>query len=103
MLVISGHELACTGFTLLVRSSQSENETEFAKRLKTNTAVTVITAAVIVGLKKTHLGALSGWAVHMIYGYGIAECRRTKPVISYSHVSSDEQPEHVVEETKAFV
>jgi hypothetical protein len=91
MLVVSGHELACTGFTMLVRSSQAACETDVSNRLRTNTAVMVITAAVIVGLKKTHYGALTGWVAHMIYGDGIAEWRRRGPeAVRYAPLSLDQ-------------
>jgi hypothetical protein len=92
MLVVSGHELACTGFTMLVRSSHAACEADFSKRLRTNTAVMVITAAVIVGLKKTHYGALSGWVAHMIYGDGIAEWRRgpDAEAVRYAPLSLDQ-------------
>jgi hypothetical protein len=89
MLVVSAHELAVSGFTMLVRSSHP-GETYFSKRLRTNTAVMVITAAVIVGLKKTHYGALWGWVTHMIYGDGITEWRRGPEAVRYASVSSDQ-------------
>jgi hypothetical protein len=89
MLVVSAHELAVSGFTMLVRSS-NPSETDFSKRLRTNTAVMVITAAVIVGLKKTHYGALCGWVTHMIYGDGVAEWRRGPEAVIYAPVSLDQ-------------
>jgi hypothetical protein len=90
MLVISGHGLACNGFTVLVRSSHADCETDFSKILRTNTAVAVLTAVVIVGLKKTHYGALIGWAAHMIYGDGIVEWRRGRETVRYAPLSSDQ-------------
>jgi hypothetical protein len=89
MLVVSAHELAVSGFTMLVRSS-NPGETDFSKRLRTNTAVMVITAAIIVSLKKTHYGALCGWVAHMIYGDGIAEWRRGPEAVRYTPLSSNQ-------------
>ena len=38
--------------------------------LRKNALVTFSTASVIVALKKTHYGAISGWVVYMVYGDG---------------------------------
>jgi len=93
MLVVSGNELACTGFTVLVQSSRVEDDSDSGKQLRTNTAVAVITAAVIIGLKKTHYGFLAGGAVYLIYGDGFAEWRGSQQplVIRYTPVSADQQ------------
>jgi hypothetical protein len=69
MLAIAGHELACTGLIILVQSSDlHDNRDQHPSRiLRTNAAVALLTAAVILGLKKTHYGAISGCVAHMIY------------------------------------
>ena len=69
MLAIAGQELATTGFSLLVASSPK-------KRLRQNTVIAVVTGMVIVGLKATQYGALSGWVTYMIYGDGTMEFLR---------------------------
>jgi hypothetical protein len=60
MLAIAGHELACTGFLVLTNNSTPAS-------LRTNVAVSLLTAAVILGMKKTYYGAISGWVMDAIY------------------------------------
>jgi MFS superfamily sulfate permease-like transporter len=60
MLMLAGQELALTGIMILVQAESSN--------LRTRIAVSLITAIVILGLKKTHYGALIGWLAHMLYG-----------------------------------
>mmetsp|Transcript_26029 Transcript_26029/g.38475 ORF Transcript_26029/g.38475 Transcript_26029/m.38475 type:complete len:553 (-) Transcript_26029:67-1725(-) len=62
MLTIAGQELATTGITLLLTKS--------AEYDRDNIVIAIVTAMVIVALGKTHIGALSGWVVYMIYGNG---------------------------------
>eukprot|EP01063_Lacrimia_lanifica_P007081 TRINITY_DN1447_c0_g3_i1.p2 TRINITY_DN1447_c0_g3~~TRINITY_DN1447_c0_g3_i1.p2 ORF type:complete len:519 (+),score=192.30 TRINITY_DN1447_c0_g3_i1:144-1559(+) len=66
MLAITGQELATTGVTMLLRRPDVP-----AAVLRIDTVVAMVAALVILAAKKTHYGALSGWAVHMIYGTGI--------------------------------
>ena len=89
MLAIAGQELATTGFTLLVRSIEDVverdgellelNSSELAKKksklLRQNTVISTITAMVIISLGKTHVGALSGFVAHMIYGDGLDQLK----------------------------
>jgi len=85
MLVIAGLELVGTGVWMLFECVEKEadkereqlddlgdNSTAVNKKaiLQKNTLVAMVTAAVIVALKKTHYGAIAGWIVHMIYGNG---------------------------------
>jgi hypothetical protein len=71
MLAIAGQELATTGFLLLVKQCQQPSST--ATALRKGTVIATVTAMVIVGLQKTHYGALSGLVTYMIYGDGITD------------------------------
>ena len=89
LLATAGLELACTGLVVLVQTyrhgaagddcqnhSQSTRVGRRNSDFRTNTGVALLTAAVILGLKKTHYGAAAGWVAHMIYGDGVQEWRR---------------------------
>jgi len=88
MLTVSGHSLALSGFTFLVETLLSS-----PIRLRTETAVALLTALVILGLKKTHYGVFAGLVAHIVYGDGFAECRRyfsqgTVAPLAYSRVAA---------------
>ncbi|KAL9182536.1 hypothetical protein ACHAXT_013188 [Thalassiosira profunda] len=85
MLVIAGLELVGTGVGMLFECVQKEKEktTEHVAAsagntnainmkaiLRKNALVSMVTAAVIVALQKTHYGAIAGWVTHMVYGDG---------------------------------
>mmetsp|Transcript_7146 Transcript_7146/g.10501 ORF Transcript_7146/g.10501 Transcript_7146/m.10501 type:complete len:645 (+) Transcript_7146:167-2101(+) len=80
MIAIAGLELVSTGVKVLFECVQKEKEKIMKQQgnesvngkaiLQKNATVAMVTAAVIISLKKTHYGALSGWVVHMIYGDG---------------------------------
>jgi xanthine/uracil permease len=69
MLFISGHALAHTGWTMLTQETSPD-------KLPQESAIALLTMMVIVGLKKTHYGALAGLIAHLIYGDGLAVMRR---------------------------
>ena len=73
MLTISGHSLALTGWTSLL-----EGSTPTPVRLKQEATVALLTMLAILGLKKTHYGALCGWVAHMVYGDGWADLCGTR-------------------------
>jgi hypothetical protein len=81
MLAIAGQELSTTGFTLLLSSSSPNDKLQLRK----NTVICIVTAMVIVGLGATHYGALSGWAVHMIYGDGLTDFYRWLREVDWRH------------------
>lgn len=62
MLTIAGQELAATGITLVLSKDDGLN--------RQNVVIAMVTTMVIVALGKTHIGALSGWIMYMIYGDG---------------------------------
>lgn len=64
MLAIAGLELATTGLGMLVKQCQPH-------RLRQESVVALVTAAVILSLGKTHYGAISGWVTYLIYSDGI--------------------------------
>ena len=66
MLVIAGLELASTGLTLMVKNGDPQS-------LRKDSVVTLVTAAVILALNKTHYGAIAGWFTFMIYGNGFEQ------------------------------
>jgi len=90
MIVIAGLELVGTGVSVLFECVRTEEEETSARIdalragndggvmvvvnskaiLRKNALVVMVTAGVIVALKKTHYGAISGWVVHMVYGDG---------------------------------
>ena len=80
MIAIAGLELVSTGVKVLFDCVQKEKEKTEKQQgneavngkaiLQKNATVAMVTAAVIIALKKTHYGALSGWVVHMVYGDG---------------------------------
>jgi len=79
MLIISGHELACTGVVALVKacsetaSLNNGNDSGGEQQmmvLRVQTSIAVFTGAIIVGLEKTHYGAFAGIVAHWIYGDG---------------------------------
>eukprot|EP00577_Skeletonema_sp_RCC1716_P006310 CAMPEP_0113393020 /NCGR_PEP_ID=MMETSP0013_2-20120614/11620_1 /TAXON_ID=2843 ORGANISM="Skeletonema costatum, Strain 1716" /NCGR_SAMPLE_ID=MMETSP0013_2 /ASSEMBLY_ACC=CAM_ASM_000158 /LENGTH=623 /DNA_ID=CAMNT_0000276501 /DNA_START=181 /DNA_END=2052 /DNA_ORIENTATION=+ /assembly_acc=CAM_ASM_000158 len=80
MIAIAGLELVSTGVKVLFECVQKEKEKTMKQQgnesvngkaiLQKNATVAMVTAAVIIALKKTHYGALSGWVVHVIYGDG---------------------------------
>ncbi len=82
MIAIAGLELVSTGVKVLFECVQKEKEKTMKQQgnesvnekaiLQKNATVAMVTAAVIIALKKTHYGALSGWVVHMIYGDGFS-------------------------------
>jgi len=69
MVVIAGHALAMNGCTFLVSNPD-------LSKLRTSTGVSILTAVVILALKKTHYGAIVGFVAHMLYGEGVSECRQ---------------------------
>jgi hypothetical protein len=85
MLAFAGQELSVTGFSLLVESSPSPPQ------LRKHAVIAIVTAMVIVALKETYYGAISGWVTHMIYGDGTTDfiqwiCnRRTPPEEESNH------------------
>ena len=84
MIAIAGLELVSTGIKVLFDCIKKEKEKKMKQEgsesvnekaiLQKNATVAMVTAAVIIALKKTHYGALSGWVVHMIYGDGFRNC-----------------------------
>jgi len=87
MLAIAGQELATTGFVLLANESMKATSAEHKdenddqgnnnngkkakqQKLRENVVIAIVTAMVIVAIKKTHYGALSGWVTYMVYGEG---------------------------------
>lgn len=80
MIAIAGLELVTTGVKVLFESVQKEKEKTMNQQgndsldgkviLQKNATVAMVTATVIIAMKLTHYGALSGWVVHMIYGDG---------------------------------
>ncbi len=82
MIAIAGLELVSTGVKVLFECVQKEKEKTAKQQgneavngkaiLQKNATVAMVTAAVIIALKKTHYGALSGWVVHMVYGDGFS-------------------------------
>jgi hypothetical protein len=75
MLVISGHALALTGWTVLVQETPPD-------KLQQEAGVVLLTLISIVGLKKTHYGAAVGWVAHLVYGDGFALLRGASSSVS---------------------
>eukprot|EP00571_Detonula_confervacea_P007974 CAMPEP_0172313528 /NCGR_PEP_ID=MMETSP1058-20130122/20363_1 /TAXON_ID=83371 /ORGANISM="Detonula confervacea, Strain CCMP 353" /LENGTH=646 /DNA_ID=CAMNT_0013027189 /DNA_START=237 /DNA_END=2177 /DNA_ORIENTATION=+ len=85
MLVIAGLELVGTGVSMLFECVQKEKKNKMEACdtdqiaviskaiLRKNALVSMVTAAVIVALQKTHYGAIAGWVVHMVYGDGVQQ------------------------------
>ncbi|KAL7554949.1 hypothetical protein ACHAWF_018512 [Thalassiosira exigua] len=90
MLAIAGLELVGTGVGMLfdrvgkereevraravaASSDGADREVDTKSILRKNALIAMVTAAVIVALKKTHYGAISGWVVHMVYGDGCGQ------------------------------
>ena len=92
MLAIAGLELACTGFVVLVETSPHQQGGQPMSVFRTNAGVALLTAAVILGLKKTHYGALAGLAAHIIYGSGLDDWMR-----SWTRETARESYEHVLQ------
>lgn len=83
MLAITGQELATTGLLLL---------TEEKEKIRQRTVVAMITTVVIVALHKTHVGALSGWLAHVIYGDGFTDfIDWTKGTTNQSEAEEEEE------------
>jgi xanthine/uracil permease len=70
MLVISGHSLALTGWTMLIHETPPD-------KLQQEAGVALLTLISIVGLKKTHYGSAVGLVAHLVYGDGLALLRGT--------------------------
>lgn len=80
MIAIAGLELVSTGIKVLFECVQKEKKKAMEQLggdsvngkaiLQKNATVAMVTAAVIIAMKKTHYGALSGWVTHMVYGDG---------------------------------
>jgi MFS superfamily sulfate permease-like transporter len=68
MLGIAGLELATTGLMLLIQSGQPG-------KLRQEIVIAMVTAIVILGMKKAHYGAMSGWMAWVVYGDGVKELR----------------------------
>ena len=67
LLMIAALELATTGWRVLNDSS--------SVRWKMDAMVSLTTAMVILGLHKTHYGAMAGLLVHGVYGDGVQQWR----------------------------
>jgi len=85
MLAIAGQELATTGFILLANDSinnkdddgtNNNNKKAKQQKLRENVVIAIVTAMVIIAIKKTHYGALSGWVTYMVYGEGTLRLMR---------------------------
>jgi hypothetical protein len=87
LLVVSAHELATTGLSVLVNSASDGRPGS----LRQATVIAMIVTMVIVGLGKTHYGALCGWVAHMIYGNGVQE------MVAWWH-GGQQNREHLSEE-----
>lgn len=80
MIAIAGLELVSTGVKVLFECVQKGKEKTIKNQgnksvnekaiLQKNVTIAMVTAAVIIAVKNTLWGALSGWVVHMIYGDG---------------------------------
>lgn len=69
----NNHQTSQTSNSATTNTANSRNKKLAADKkeyLRRNMVVTIITASVIVYLGKTHYGALSGWATHLIYNRG---------------------------------
>ena len=89
MLAIAGHELACTGFLVLTNNSTPAS-------LRINAAVSLLTAAVILGMKKTHYGAISGWVMHVIYTRKFRWRRRNEDAAEHAIVTQTRDNDSLV-------
>jgi MFS superfamily sulfate permease-like transporter len=69
MLGIAGLELAITGMMLLF--SESSQPTKFRQEVM----IAMVTALVILGMRKAHFGAMAGWFTWLVYGDGVQEIR----------------------------
>jgi len=98
MVVISGHELATTGYYFLVSNYFGDddflNMAPSTKKivLRRMIAICTATAMVIISTGQVHYGVISGWVTYMVYGEGISDllvwighktnqwtwCKRTK-------------------------
>jgi hypothetical protein len=110
-IIVAGQELAATGILLLSKPMTNVPNTSSNLHcdlgmLRVDLATCLCTTSVILGLKKTHYGALCGLLVHVIYGPGWALFRRVESTASpgvYSPLdqwnsTSARQPEPSVEE-----
>lgn len=92
MLLTSGHELAMSGLSALVKlsmttvptsaDSQLQQETHqdhgsptLDRALLKNATITLLTVIIDVGLHKTHYAAVCGWVAYIVYGDGIKAYR----------------------------
>lgn len=90
MLVVSGHELASTGLSSLlipVSGQRSGILNDGIPRSKME--ITLITAIIIIGLKKTHFGALTGILLHVVQRF---QGPRTQIIFNLSHLSDQYDP-----------
>jgi MFS superfamily sulfate permease-like transporter len=67
MLVVSGQELASTGLQSLFAPLLSVGDpSSMGNALRSRMEITLITAIIIIGLKKTHVGALVGIVLDVV-------------------------------------
>ena len=74
LLVLAGNELAATGVRssviLCCNNTSSCEEERDRNNEDASIMICLITALLIVGTEKTHVGAICGWITFMIYGNG---------------------------------
>lgn len=80
LLMVAGHELALTGLSSLnnptpVVGHSSSSVDAFRGAARTELSICLWTALVIIGLHKTHYGALTGCLAYVLYYKGNACCR----------------------------
>lgn len=79
MVVISGHELATTGFYFLVSNylegDDFLNMDPSVKKivLRRSISICTATAMIIIATGQVHYGVISGWVTHMILGEGLSD------------------------------
>ena len=69
MLGIAGMELAITGMMLFLESCQPN-------KFRQDIMISMVTALVILGMRKAHFGATAGWFTWIVYGDGVQEIRQ---------------------------
>ena len=79
MVIISGHELATTGFYLLVSNHMDEDEfSNLAPSinkilLRRSISICTATTMVIIATGQVHYGVISGWVTYMVLGEGLSD------------------------------
>lgn len=86
LILVAGHELAVTGIASIAPPANNRNQEELDRddsrdhhnhhpAFRTDIGICLWTAAVIVGLHKTHYGALTGCVAYVLQGPGYARVR----------------------------